>query len=126
MQSSYRFFIWKSLFVFFILIFLTLSLFGQERKKLSLKETLYLAKKTSLEAFKSKQEYAIEFLEYRSFRNSLLPQANIQIEPLTYTRSFVQRYDPENNIDVFRLQRNLNTYSNLSISQNIFQSFLSE
>lgn len=98
---------------------LTLCAHAQEKKPLTLSETLKLANKSSLDAFKAKRQYGAGFWEYRSFKARLLPKVNLELQPFTYNRSFIKRYDPENNVDVYRQQQNLNTFSQLSLSQNI-------
>ena len=97
----------------------TLLAYGQEKKPLTLSETLKLANKNSLDAFKAKRQYGVGFWEYRSFKARLLPKVALDLQPFTYNRSFIKRYDPENNVDVYRQQQNLDTYSQLSLSQNI-------
>jgi outer membrane protein TolC len=106
-------------FLVLIYVVFTLIAHGQEKKTLSLSETLKMANRNSLDAFKAKRQYGAGFWEYRSFKARLLPKVDLDIQPFTYNRSFIKRYDPENNVDVYRQQQNLNTYSQLSLSQNI-------
>ncbi len=96
-------------------------LWGQdiEKKSISLKETLEMAVDHSLDAFKAKRRYGSGYWEYRSFQAKLLPKMDLVLQPFTFNRSFIQRYDPQNNIDVYREQKNLNTYAQLAITQNI-------
>lgn len=101
-----------------IFFFIT-SLKGQVQQSLSLEQTLELANKESLEAFRAKRQYAINYWEYKSYKARLLPRVDLNVEPFTYNRSFVRRYDNDNNIEVYRLQQNLNSFGELSISQNI-------
>ncbi|MBC9797815.1 TolC family protein [Sinomicrobium weinanense] len=84
-----------------------------------MEETLEMASQESLDAFKAKRQYGADYWRYRSFEARLLPHVDFEMEPLTYNRSFIQRYDPDNNIDVYRLQQNLNTFAQISVSQNI-------
>ncbi len=95
------------------------NVYGQEKKVLTLRETLELANKSSLDAFRAKRQYAVGYWRYRSFGARLLPKVDLDLRPFTFNRSFIKRYDPEKNIDVYRQQQNLNTYSQISISQNI-------
>ena len=80
---------------------------------------LEIAEKKSLDAFKAKQQYGASYWQYRSFKASVLPKINLNLEPLTYNKSVTKRYDSGNNIDVFRPQQNLHSYGNISINQNI-------
>lgn len=88
-------------------------------KKISLNEALNLASKNSLEAFKAKRKYGGYYWQFKSFKSSLLPKINFVARPFTFNRSLVERYDSEQNIDVFRQQQNLNSFANVSINQNI-------
>ena len=101
--------------------FMAPILSGQEAsiKKITLKEVLGIAEKSSLDAFKAKRRYGAEYWTYRSFQAKLQPKVNLELQPFTFNRSFIKRYDPTNNIDVYREQQNLNTFAQLSVSQNI-------
>jgi len=111
-------------FIFFIATYLpvysqTDDILDRPEQNISLEEILNIAGKNSLDVFKAKHQYGINYWEFRSYKSSLLPKIDFNIEPLTYNRSFVQRYDSEQNIDVYREQQVLNSYANLSLSQNI-------
>ena len=89
------------------------------KQKVSLEDIIAIASKSSLDAFKAKQQYGASYWQFRSFKASVLPKVGLELEPLTYNKSVLKRYDSENNIDVYRPQQNLNSYGNLSINQNI-------
>ncbi|APA00350.1 TolC family protein [Flavobacterium commune] len=89
------------------------------KKTVTLDDIISIASKKSLDAFKAKQQYGASYWQFRSFKASVLPKMSLELEPLTYNKSVLKRYDSENNIDVYRLQQNLNSYGNLSINQNI-------
>lgn len=88
-------------------------------KKVSLQEVLNLASKNSLDAFKAKRKYGVNYWQYKSFKSSLLPKINFETRPFTFNRALVKRYDSEQNIDVFREQQTLSTFANVSVTQNI-------
>lgn len=90
-----------------------------EKQKVTLDAIIAIASKNSLDAFKAKQQYGASYWQFRSFRASVLPKMNLELEPLTYNKSVLKRYDSENNIDVYRPQQNLYSYGNISINQNI-------
>ncbi len=89
------------------------------KEKVTLDKIIDIASKKSLDAFKAKQQYGASYWQHRSFQASLLPKINLELEPLSYNKSVLKRYDSENNIDVYRPQQNLNTYVNIGVSQNI-------
>lgn len=95
---------------------------AQQLKEISLEETLQLANKNSLDAFKAKRQYAIDYWKYKSFKAKFLPRVDLSLMPFTYNRSLVKRYDPINNIDVYKQQQSLNMFSELSVSQNIMET----
>lgn len=89
------------------------------KKVVTLDDIISIASKKSLDAFKAKQQYGASYWQFRSFKASVLPKMSLELEPLTYNKSVLKRYDSENNIDVYRLQQNLNSYGNISINQNV-------
>ncbi len=94
-----------------------LSLFSQAIT-LDLGRSIDIASDSSLQAFRAKNLYMANYWEYRSFRAGRLPSLSLRTTPIQYRRDFTQRYDSENNIDVYRQQQSLHTYGNLAIRQN--------
>lgn len=86
--------------------------------KLDLNRSIEIAADSSLQAFRAKNLYMSSFWEYRSFKAGRLPSLSLQTTPIQYRRDFTQRYDSENNIDVYRQQQSLYSHGNLSLSQN--------
>src|SRR5690606_37371686 len=88
-------------------------------QKITLHDILELASKNSLDVFKAKRQYGVNYWQFRSFKSSLLPKIDFETRPFTFNRALIERYDSEQNIDVFRQQQTINSYANLSLSQNI-------
>lgn len=88
-------------------------------KKITLNMILEKARISTLDMFKAKQKFGVSHWEFRSFKSSLLPKINFEAQPFTYNSTLVERYDSQQNIDVFRQQQTINSFANLSISQNI-------
>lgn len=86
---------------------------------ITLDDILKIAGENSLDIFKAKLQYGVDYWEYRSFKASLLPNVEFETQPFTFNRALVERYDSEQNIDVFRQQQTINSYTNLSITQDI-------
>lgn len=114
------------IFIGYYLLWTTHSVFAQNKgnvlsseKKISLQDVLSLASKNSLDAFKAKRKYGVNYWQFRSFKSSLLPKINFETRPFTFNRALVKRYDSEQNIDVFREQQTLSSFANVSITQNI-------
>jgi len=112
--------------LFYLIIFVglktTVSSQNESLKSIGLSDIISIANKKSLASFKIQREYTADYWRYRSFGASLLPKIDFTTEPFTFTRSFVRRYDNENNIDVFRLQQNLFSFGQISITQNVLFS----
>lgn len=106
-----------------LLTFLLLTPFfaftQSSEKSVDLNEVLNLAHEKSLDAFRAKNMFLSGYWEYQSFKAQQLPKINLRLDPATYNRMMTKRYDFENNLDVYREQQTLTSYSNLSISQNI-------
>jgi len=86
---------------------------------LTLNRTIEIAIDSSLQAFRAENQYLASYWSYRSFRAGRLPSLSLQAMPLDYRRDFTRRYDPINDIDVFRRQQTLFSYGNLSLRQNL-------
>ncbi len=86
---------------------------------LTLPRAIEIAADSSLQAFRAENQYLASYWSYRSFKAGRLPSLTLRTSPLEYRRDFTQRYDYEQNIDVYRRQQSLYSYGNLSLSQNL-------
>lgn len=86
---------------------------------LSLDRTISLATDSSLEAFRNKNLYLASYWEFRSYKAGRLPSLNLTMTPAQYYRDIVQRYDSEEDIDIYRKQQSFFSYGGLDINQNI-------
>lgn len=92
---------------------------GQLQHKISLDEILKIAREHSLDIFRAEHSYGTSYWQFKSYKSSILPKLDFSLSPFTYNRSLIERYDSEENIDVFREQQTVNSYANLYLSQNI-------
>ena len=105
-------------FSFYLLVFSSLS--AQENNlQLELEDCIEIATTASLQAFKAKNLYLSSYWEYRTFKAGRLPAISFQFSPMQYTNSITQRYDYEQNIDVFRQQQSFSSSGGISISQKL-------
>ncbi|MEO9572287.1 MAG: TolC family protein [Polaribacter sp.] len=88
-------------------------------QNITLNDVLKLAGKNSLDIFKAKRNYGVNYWEFRSYKSSLLPKIDFTTRPFTFNSALIERYDSEQNIDVYRQQQTINSFANLSISQDI-------
>jgi outer membrane protein TolC len=86
---------------------------------LDLFQSIKLATDSSLQAFSAKSMYLSRYWQFRSFKAGRLPTLNLSMTPLQYNRDIVQRYDSDNNTDVYREQQSMYMYGNLSLRQNV-------
>ena len=103
--------------LFIFLSFLAVSTIQAQTRKLDLFQCFELASDSSLRAFQVKNSYLSSYWAYRSFKASRLPQMSLNVSPLQYNRSITQRYDYDQNIDVYRTHQSLSSSAGASVSQ---------
>ncbi|PRD46106.1 TolC family protein [Sphingobacterium haloxyli] len=92
---------------------------ANKTRQLTLQESIDMASDSSLQSFRVKNLYLANYWQYRSFKAGRLPSLNLNLVPVQYNREFTKRYDPDNNIDVYRVQQSFYTSGNISINQNL-------
>ncbi|PRD56759.1 TolC family protein [Sphingobacterium gobiense] len=92
---------------------------ADKTRQLTLQESIDIASDSSLQSFRVKNLYLANYWQYRSFKAGRLPSLNLNLVPVQYNREFTKRYDPDNNIDVYRVQQSFYTSGNISINQNL-------
>lgn len=85
---------------------------------LTLQRTIELANDSSLMAFRYRNMYQASHWQYVSFKAERLPGLSLTATPAKYYRYMAQRYDSEQNIDVFRQQKTFSASAGLEITQN--------
>ena len=103
-----------------LLISFALSVSAQQLNTLTLdlERTVQLANDSSLSAFRAQHMYLARYWQHRSFLAGRLPSVTLQMTPLRLDRAFVQRYDPELDIDVYRRQQSLFSHGRIFAEQN--------
>ena len=104
-------------FIFYLLTFNSQLL--SQPLELSLSRTIEIASDSSLQAFMAQNRYEASYWEFVTYRAARLPSLNLSTMPLQYSRSIIQRYDSQSNIDIFREQQSLYSFGRLSIQQNV-------
>lgn len=92
---------------------------GSKQKTLTLERAIKIATDSSLNAFMAKNMYLSDYWQYRSYKANRLPSLTLGATPMQYNHTFVQRYDSENNIDVYKSQQSIYSSANLSLTQNV-------
>ncbi len=106
---------------FSIIIFIILSVlsaWAQRKVVLDLQRTIDIAGDSSLQAFRNQNLYMSGYWEYRAYRAGRLPSLSLNITPVSYNRYITQRYNYDENIDVFRAQQMYSASGGLNIAQN--------
>ena len=86
--------------------------------KLELSQVIEMATDSSLTAFKYKSQFLSGYWTYRTYKAERLPSLSLSLTPASYSRYLTQRYDSEQDIDVFREQRSYMASGSLSLTQN--------
>lgn len=100
------------------ILFLSTSVNAQEIR-LTLDDAITMAADSSLSAVKAKRSYQSGYWEYRAYKAARLPSLMLNLTPAQYNRNIVQRYDSENDRDVFRTQQSYYASGGFSIVQNV-------
>lgn len=85
---------------------------------LTLDRAISIANDSSLQAFRVKNMYQSSYWQYISYKAARLPSLTLNLKPASYNRYIRQRYDSQENIDVYRAQQMYNASGSLLMSQN--------
>lgn len=103
-----------------LLLLAALPTLSAERPvRLTLGDAVRLANDSSLTAFRNRNLYASGYWEWRTFKANRLPEISLRLNPASYNRFITQRYNSEENIDVFRAQQTYSASAGLSLTQNV-------
>ena len=91
---------------------------AQRNVKLDLQETIELANDSSLSAFRYQNMYLSGYWEYRTYKANRLPSLTLNVVPAQYYRYITQRYDSNEDMDVYREQQMFSASGGLSLAQN--------
>ncbi len=108
----------KRISIIFLVILAVVSAVAQRKVVLNLQRTIEIAGDSSLQAFRNQNLYMAGYWEYRSFRAGRLPSLSLNLTPISYNRYITQRYNYEENIDVYRAQQMYSAGGGLNITQN--------
>ncbi len=105
----------------FTIILLTLSSisFSQDTLKVSLYDVIKLAESLSLDVFKAKNMYIASYWKFHTFESKKRPTVDLNLRPIEFNRIMTKRYDFTQDVDVFREQKTMDSYANLSLNQYI-------
>ena len=98
---------------------LSLGAKAQQVVRLDLQRTIEIANDSSLSAFRYQNLYLSGYWEYRTYKANRLPSLTLDLTPAKYYRYITQRYDSNEDMDVYREQQMFSASGGLSIKQNL-------
>lgn len=96
--------------------------FGQVKKdtlSLSLQEAISIAQDSSLEAFIMENNLIASYWQYKNYQAAKLPAIGLNTLPFTFNRNISQQFDITDNSFRYFETQNLNSYLQLSMTQNL-------
>jgi hypothetical protein len=89
-----------------------------QKINLTLQQTIEMAGNSSLQALRVRNVYQSSYWSYRSYKAARLPSLTLDLTPASYNRYIRERYDSQENIDVYRAQQTYGASGTLNITQN--------
>ncbi|MCM1109066.1 MAG: TolC family protein [Clostridium sp.] len=86
---------------------------------LTLEKAIDVAIDSSLNSLLAQNKYLAGYWQYRSYQAERLPSLNFTTTPIQYYQNFVKRYDSQQNIDVYKQQKNIYSSAGLQARQNV-------
>lgn len=108
----------KKLVFSIMIILVSVSAFA-ESKVLTLTQSIRIANDSSLQSFRARNQYQYSSWQFKSFRAARLPSVKLTMTPVSYNRYIRQRYNSEENIDVYRAQQMYSAGGLMSVNQNV-------
>ncbi|KAF2080133.1 TolC family protein [Flavobacterium sharifuzzamanii] len=102
-----------------LLALLAINFFGQETKKMTFSDAVKLAQEKSVDGIKFKNQYQSLYWDFQAFKTENLPFVKLDLQPFTYNKQVIQRYNSVTNRDEYRKQQTLNVYGGLTVEQKL-------
>ena len=74
----------------------------EKTKTISLNQAIEIALDASLSIHKAQNSYLSGYWQFRMFKAERLPSLSISATPFSYNQNFVERYDYQNNVVVYK------------------------
>jgi len=105
--------------LFFIFIQTATAQQNLQKVELTLEEAISIAQDSSLRAFIEKNEYLSDYWDFRTYQADYLPTLRLEATPFNYERAVREEYNSQEEEYQFIQNESLNSYANLSLTQNI-------
>ena len=109
---------WRNISLWICVCLFSVAGKAQQSVKLDLQRTIELANDSSLSAFRYQNMYLSGYWQYRTYKANRLPSLTLNLMPAQYYRYITQRYDSNEDTDVYREQQMFSASGGLSIKQN--------
>ena len=109
---------WRNISLWICVCLFSVAGKAQQSVKLDLQRTIELANDSSLSAFRYQNMYLSGYWQYRTYKANRLPSLTLDLMPAQYYRYITQRYDSNEDTDVYREQQMFSASGGLSIKQN--------
>lgn len=96
-----------------------MPLHSQTAEKLTLDDAIAIAQDSSLRVFIDRNEYLRDYWDYRTYQAEFLPTLRLQATPFNYERAVREVYNSQDEEYQFIQNERLNSYADLSLTQNI-------
>jgi hypothetical protein len=90
-----------------------------QKVELTMEEAITIAQDSSLRAFIEKNEYLSDYWDFRTYQAEFLPKLELQATPFNYERAVREEYNSQNEEYQYIQSERLNSFANLSVTQNI-------
>lgn len=91
------------------------NLFSQQQ--IALVDAIEIAKKYSVDFQENKVAFISDYLSFKHYQIGFLPEISFSFNPISYNRSYTERYDYENNITTYKETNTLSSNGGINISQ---------
>ncbi|MDE6612463.1 MAG: TolC family protein [Muribaculaceae bacterium] len=110
----------RRIFSFFLTALLSITaVCAAEKVSLTLGDAIKMANDSSLAAFRYQNLYAAGYWKWRTFKANRLPSLSLNLMPAQYNRYITQRYNYDEDIDVYRSQQIYLATAGLKVLQNV-------
>ncbi len=110
----------KFVIIFFSFLGINFWSFGQsDTIRLTLFETIEMAKKESYDAMIAENNYMASYWAYRNYKSSFFPTLDLHARPATFNRNISKQFSFIDTSYYYLEERNLNSYLNLTLNQNL-------
>ncbi len=83
----------KGIFLLITVVVFQLEVASAQQTSFTLPQVIEIAQEGSFDAFRAKNMYRLQEVNYKEFLNELKPRANLNVTPLNYTRSIQETYN---------------------------------